>query len=341
MIAGTLLSRTALTTLCWSTSLACVVAADADPATLQCRQTDTAIQISRGGQLVLQYNLAPRPAPDAARTQYERSGYIHPLYSPDGKLVTGDFAADHPHQHGLFVAWTNTSFQGKPVDFWNQAKKIGVVLHDRVISVDPGQDSAVGFEVGLTHYALDPDGRRTAILDDVWTVRLEEARDETGAPIYRIDFTTEQTNVTEHPLTINQYHYGGVGFRGNNRWYSQASAEALQRAAAAPQWQAPPLPVTRHRFVTSEGSNRREGNHSRPAWTALYGLVGDGNVAGVRVSGDPRNFRHPHPVRLHPNKPYFALSPCVLGAFDVLPGQTYRARYRFEVFDGAPEPASR
>ncbi|PAY20165.1 hypothetical protein CKO51_06910 [Rhodopirellula sp. SM50] len=311
----------------------------------RCVQSDDHVIVYCGQSEVLRYNLTAPKAPEGIDPRYQRSGYIHPIYSPAGRMVSGDFAADHPHQHGLFAAWTDTSFRGKKVDFWNQLKQLGVVLHERVIAVG-GEGERTEFSVAVRHYAIDDQGVREAILDDVWTVGVsggtgvDDSADDQKRPRYVIEFSTEQTNITEHPLSINEYHYGGIGFRGNNAWYSAPSAKALAAFVKQPQADAPPLELTRHRFLTSQGHDRRLGNHSRPEWTALFGIVdqtqGQHHVAGVKVTPSPLNEQYPDPVRLHPTKPYFSISPCVVGAFDIGPGQTYRARYEFEVFDGTP-----
>jgi hypothetical protein len=313
-----------------------VAAPDGDRVELTCVQTDAHLIVSRGDAEVLRYNIVAPKAPDEARTKYERSGYIHPLYTPAGRMVSGDFAADHPHQHGLFAAWTSTSYRGKPVDFWNQDKGLGVVLHDRVISVDR-QGNAAGFSVGVKHFALEKDGTRFAILDDVWTVSVQAVTNGSKVVRYRVEFSIAQTNITEHPLTVNEYHYGGIGYRGSDDWYSSESAKTLREFVKQPQAEPPPIAVTLHRFLTSNGDDRRKGNHSRPEWASLYGITDDDQTAGVKMIGSPTNLGHPHPVRLHPNKPYFSISPCVLGGFDINPGQTYTAKYFFEVFDGNPE----
>ena len=138
------------------------------------------------------------------------------------------------------------------------------------------------------------------------------------------------------PLVLNEYRYGGIGFRGNNEWYSDESAKALQAFVSGEADERPSLETTRHRFLTSEGNHRGNGNHTRPDWTMLYGRL-DGDIIGVKLTGIEGNFRHPHPARLHPTKPYFSISPCVIGEFKIEPGETYRAAYRMEVFDGEPE----
>ena len=130
-----------------------------------CVQTEEHLTIRRGDSEVLRYNIVAPKAPVEKYASYERSGYIHPIYTPRGRTLTGDFAADHPHQHGLFVAWTSASHDGRKVDFWNQHKGRGIVLHDRVVSVGERD-----FKVAVKHYAKRKDGTKTAILDDVWSV---------------------------------------------------------------------------------------------------------------------------------------------------------------------------
>ena len=43
--------------------------------------------------------------PISMNGQYERSNYIHPLYTLDGMVLTEDFPRDHPHHRGIFWAW--------------------------------------------------------------------------------------------------------------------------------------------------------------------------------------------------------------------------------------------
>ena len=79
-----------------------------------------------------------------------------------------------------------------------------------------------------------------------------------------------------------------------------------------------------------------DGNHTRPVWVEMHGLV-DGSPAGIVVLSAPSNFRHPQPVRLHPSKPYFCFAPNVVGDFTIEPGRPYVSRYRLAVHDGPPD----
>ena len=42
-------------------------------------------------------------------------------------------------------------------------------------------------------------------------------------------------------------------------------------------------------------------------------------------------------MRLHPKEPFFCYAPSQLGDWQITPGTKYTSRYRFVVFDGAPD----
>ncbi len=97
----------------------------ADPAarapTLDLKETESTITISFQAKPVVVYNKQSPPVPAGIDPVYQRSGFLHPVSSPDGTIVTATFPLDHPHQHGIFSAWVKTSYDGQPVDFWNLA----------------------------------------------------------------------------------------------------------------------------------------------------------------------------------------------------------------------------
>lgn len=255
-------------------------------------------------QPALKYNHATRQPPEGIDPIYARSGYVHPLNTPDGLQVTGDFAPDHAHQHALFFAWVNTTFRGRRVDFWNQLKSLGDVRHEEVLGTHDGPVFAQ-CDVRLRHF--DKTGEEPEdVLDEIWTLRLFDVGDG-----YLLDLISKQTCIADEPLTINEYHYGGFGMRGNTQWLGQPEND----------------------FLTSEGCTREDGNHTRPTWVDLHGKT-DGRMCGVTIMGSPDNFRYPQPVRLHPEKPYFCFAPQVLGEFQLKPNEEYVSRYRLYIHDG-------
>jgi len=51
--------------------------------------------------------------------EYERAGYVHPLYGLNGEVLTEDMPEDHPYHRGIFWAWHQVLLNGKKVaDGW-------------------------------------------------------------------------------------------------------------------------------------------------------------------------------------------------------------------------------
>ena len=259
---------------------------------------------------VLRYNHAVVPSPDPKQPYYRRSGYIHPVFNPSGEVVTDDFAPDHLHQHGIMFPWTSTTFQGRRIDFWNSKKREGTVEHVKTLACGGG--AVFGhFTALLRHVDLKaPDGKR-AVLNETWRVRVYNRADA-----FLFDIESVQACATAAPLKIDKYHYGGMAVRGSRQWLQRGKGD----------------------FLTSDGKTRKDGNHSRPRWVDIYGLL-NGRATGLTVFGHTDNFRSPQPVRVHPNKPYFCFAPMVLGEFQIVPGKPYVSKYRCFVHHGKGDPA--
>ena len=283
---------------------------------VQCQDDGRQLHVSVGGQPVLTFNHATVPSPAGIDPVYGRSGYLHPVLTPAGQVVTGDFATDHPHQHGVFFAWVNTTFAGDHVDFWNQAKGSGKV---EVTSV--GRRIVSGpvfaqFTAQLAHNSLAHE-EEVPVLQETWMVRVYHARDP-----FLFEITSRQQTASDKPLTINEYHYGGLAVRGRADWLLSRSSESVTDDGDAVAG-----------FVTSSGRRRADGNHTRARWVEMHGPAGESH-AGIIVMGAQSNFRSPQTVRLHPTKPYFCFAPMVLGEFQIRPGETFSSRFRFAVHDG-------
>jgi len=259
------------------------------------------LTLSDGDRPILTYNAGYIPSPDPQTPWFGRSGFIHPVYTPKGKVVTEPFPEDHPHQHGLMFPYVKTTYDGRRVDFWNSAKKLGKIEHAKTIEADADE-----LKVQLRHIATGK-GTRITVLNETWTV--------TRVPhnsMHVFDLHSVQTCATDKPLTIKRNKYGGMAVRGPMPWLENG------------------------KMLTSEGKARAQGNHSRPNWVVQFGEI-EGEVCGIAAMCHPRNFRAPQPVRLHPEKPYFCFAPMVLGAFEITPDEPFISRYRFVVFDGEPD----
>jgi hypothetical protein len=284
-------------------------AADTSGITLvHCRTKDDDFELAIGDKPVLLYNAGVKPCPVEGFEACKRSGFIHPMYAPDGAVVTDDFPPEHPHQHGIMLAWVDSVFDGKTTDFWNSMKKQGTIEHVQVWGTLDGPVYGE-LDVHLRHSQTLESDIKQPVLDENWRIRAYNSQNPR-----MIDVQSTITCATDRPLHLNEYHYGGMAFRGAREW-SSGKAEIL----------------------TSDGKDRESGNHTKPTWTAISGKVGEKDyiVLGVEF---PTNFRYPQPVRLHPDMPYFCWSPPVLGAFDITVEMPYVSKYRFFVFEGEPQP---
>jgi hypothetical protein len=285
---------------------------------------DRALSITLGDKPVLTYNHAVVPSDDPKEPAYRRSGFIHPLYDPQGNVVSDGMPPDHMHQHGIMYAWVDTTFRDHAVDFWNSAKHAGTVRHREVLATEDGPVLA-RFRTSLEHVDLtekqakevgdpaDP-AAGTVVLREIWQLTVYNRTDG-----FLFDIESEQCCATDDALVINKYHYGGMAFRGARHW---SGAQGC-------------------RFLTGEGKDRTAGNHTRAWWCDISGAAHapgaadkEAKTSGLTVFCAPENFRAPQAVRLHPTMPYFVWSPMVEEGFRIEPGSPYRARYRYFVHAG-------
>lgn len=80
---------------------------------------DQGVEIRENNKKVLFYQFQPK----SLNGNFERAGYIHPLYGFNENILTEDMPADHPHHHGIFWAWHQIIWKNKWVgDGWTSEK---------------------------------------------------------------------------------------------------------------------------------------------------------------------------------------------------------------------------
>lgn len=285
---------------------------------LRVSEKDGQLQLTHKSHSLLNYHTQPSTPPAGIAAHYSRSGHIHPLMVPGGRPITAEYPSDHPHQNGVFFAWVNTTFDNHEVDFWNLGKQLGRVRHKRLVESKSGELFA-GFAAELEH--VDQTSGGTVVLNETWNVMAFPMQDG-DREFYLVDLESKQIAASDKPLMVNEYHYGGFGWRGSTEWLSD-SKDTRQAGCT---------------FLTSEGFDRVKGNHTRPEWVAVTGVIG-GESCSIAIFGHPSNLRYPQPVRLHPSKPYFCFAPCVIGAFEISKEKPLTSRYRVVTHAGLADPA--
>lgn len=268
------------------------------------------LRVKVQGKDLLFYNTAVIDPPDSLPSFYARSGFIHPLYSPAGKILTDDFPAGHAHQHGIMTAWPNAGFKGEAVDFWNQQQKTGSARHVKVESIEP---DAVGtiIKLRLQQYSL----AYGAVLSEQWTLTIYPFSGH-----YLFDLLSVQQNITADTLYLKKYHYGSIAFRGSSHWNDMDPQHFESK------WS----------VLTDSGFTFSNADGKRAAYVSASGLIG-GGMTGVAVFGFPANYNYPQPIRVHPQMPYWGFAPAATGPFSINPGEVYTSRYRYCVYDGPPD----
>jgi len=254
-----------------------------------------------------------------------RGGYIHPVISPDGHVITQHDNPDRPHQKGIWSGWSRTEFEGRNPGFWTAATGTGSV---EVYSVDQIWSGPVHGGIRTQHHFIDKTTEENkAILSDNWIVQVYNVPVINGEPVHIFDLDVSQQNVSESPFTINEWVYGGIGFRGNDSWLGEENT----------------------RLLTSEGKTRVDGepvreiwadigaHQSRARWVYISGNI-DGESPGIAILVHPENERFPEPIFMNLREPFFMFSPAVMGDILIEPGEALRLRYRYVVMDGEPSP---
>jgi hypothetical protein len=288
------------------------------PAAIAVEESGDVLKLTAAGRPFFSYQMAPGLVPDGVNPIFRHGAHLHPVFTPGGKLVTGNHPADHRWHRGIWMAWTETEFEGRHPDFWNQGKgeggeKAGAKLEAEVLfdSLDLSWSGPVHGGFVSRHRFIDHSGAASQdVLHETWDVAAY--RVTVGErPLHLIDLVSTQVCARASPLKLPKYHYGGLGVRGHAQWD----------------------PVEAVTMLTSNGDDRKKGDSTKAKWVHLGGQV-DGAPAGLAVLIHPANFRSPQALRLNPKHPQLCIAPSQDGDWEIAPGKSYVSRYRIVALDG-------
>ena len=279
---------------------------------MQAKAEDGVLVIYAKDRKLLGYQYATLPAPAGIDAAYQRSGFIHPLWSPQGQVLTQIQPADHYHHYGIWNPWAHTVFEGDTVDFWNLGGRQGTVRFANFISITNGQVFSE-YQALHEHVVFKKDGGEKIALRELQSVRVYQP----GNPDYYIaDFTIAMSCAGTSPLRLLEYRYGGLGWRATEQWHKDNSE-----------------------VLTSEGKTRNEADGTKARWCMVQGEVDEGH-AGIVVMSHPTNYNHPEPLRIWPENQnsrgeiFVNFSPTKDMAWQLEPGRRYVLKYRLVVFNG-------
>ena len=293
-----------------------LVDAPAPAAKVSVQRSASELDLAVAGDAFLSYATDREKLPGAeVDPRYKRAAYLHPVRSPAGAIVTGNFPSNHPHHHGIWSSWSKVQFQGRATNFWETVEQKGNTEFDRI---ERSWDGPVhGGFVARQHLVDLTSGKPITAVNETWEVTSLAPAE--GAPTARVfDLVITQTAASSDPVLFPKHLYGGTSFRGRDEWNGKDNLTVL----------------------TSEGAATRDtANMTRVRWCYFGGKVENGGRAGIAILSHPDNLHAPQPIRVHPDMPYVCFAPVQLGDIRLEAGKTYVARYRFVVTDGAPDAA--
>jgi len=276
---------------------------------------DSVLTISSGNQKLLTYQFKTVYPPSGIDTNYKRSGFIHPLYTPHGQILTTIQPRDHYHHYGIWNPWTHTFFEGDTVDFWNIKGHQGTVRFAKFTSQENNSKYAE-YTALHEHVVFKKDGREKVALNEWQTVRVYDPGKNNDS--YIIDITSKMSCASQSPLLIVAYRYGGLGWRATEYWDKNNSE-----------------------MLTSEGKTRDNTDNTKARWIIVYGSLPGNEEGGIVMLSHPSNYNHPEPLRIWDKNAnggrgdVFANFATTKDKDWLLePGKTYILKYRLIVFNG-------
>ena len=283
------------------------------PPFVSVEKKDGRLTVKAGNKNLLRYQFETLMPPPGINEVFKRSGFIHPLWSPRGQVLTRIQPPDHYHHYGLWNPWTHVLFEGDTVDFWNLNARQGTVRFANFISTING--NIFGQYAAIhDHVAYGKAVTEKVAIREVQTVRVYAPREDVD---YYIADITVQMNCPEGDVRLLEYRYGGLGWRATEQWTKENS-----------------------RVLSSEGKTRKDADGSKARWCIVEGNVDDQN-AGVVMMSYPANYNHPEPLRIWPENAngnrgdmFANFSPTKDRDWQLRSGRNYVLKYRLLVFNG-------
>ncbi|ANH82334.1 hypothetical protein A8C56_16415 [Niabella ginsenosidivorans] len=272
-----------------------------------------AVTLRNGNQSLLRYHFETVYPPKGVDTAYKRSGFIHPLWTPNGEELTRINAPDHYHHWGLWNPWTHVLFEKDTVDFWNLKDRKGTVRFGGFAGIFSGAVYS-GYQALHQHIVFKKDGSEKTAMNELQTVKVYRS-EEPDAGYYIMDITVQLSCAGNSPVKLLEYRYGGLGIRATAAWNKDNSI-----------------------IFTSEGKDRKEADGSTAKWCVAEGRL-NRQYGGLEMMSYPANYNYPEPLRVWPENMnqrgdvFLNFSPTKNKDWLLEPGRQYLLRYRFLVFN--------
>ena len=284
---------------------------------IEVQKKEGGLQFSFKNNPILNYQFEIVLPPEGIDEKYKKSGFIHPVWSPGGEVLTRIQAPDHYHHYGIWGPWTRTHIGDRQVDFWNLAEGQGTVLFKRFINETQG-DIYSGFTALQEHIDFGAPVENKVAINEELEIRIWNIRSSKKS--WMVDYTTNIESPLESGILLDAYRYGGgIGFRATEKWHKDNCT-----------------------ILTSENKDRLNADGSSAKWVIVEGASNtkEGR-SGILFMGLPTNREFPEPMRVWPinsNKGrgdmFFEFCPIRHKEWKIENHTKYSLNYRMLIFDG-------
>jgi hypothetical protein len=267
----------------------------------------TALELSDGGKPVFVYNFGMTLAPGFPEAM-RRACYLHPVYAPDGTLLTDDFNPDHAHHRGISWMWPEVITDGRRGDIWTLKE-----FRQRFVAWKARETGAEAARLAVENGWFD--GPRKFVKEDVEIVAHRAVQNRRLLE-FRLRF-----EAVDRPVQIAGTPEGKKGFGGFCFRFAPRDGGAAKTV-----------------IRTDQGIAAKDGVLSRHPWAEITGTF-HGKPAGARVEDMPANPGYPKngwlmrhgfgflnvsypglkPITLEPGKPLVLKYQVILFAGEALP----------------------
>jgi hypothetical protein len=258
------------------------------------------------GAPIARYVIGPLP-PAEPQTSVPCVGYLHPIYTPSGQILTESKGGDHSWLRGVFLAWPQVEGT-KPGGFWTCGQAVWKEK-GRIVNRETEVEAA-------------PDGGRIRAVhawmaDDVplLTERTQvNARAQGGMHVIDLDIRLEAAQ----PVTLKPWAFAGLTFHGRRVGGESVAVWNPQGVAS----------------LKDCAWNKGETNWPDAPWYDLALTGKDGKGCGLAMMGARSN----SPTTWHTNRGLRFLNSNVTATqpMTIKEGQPLVLRYRLVAHDGPP-----
>ncbi len=183
---------------------------------------DAGLELTDGGKPVFVYNFGMISSD--VKGAVTRSCYLHPVYAPNGVLITDDFNPNHQHHRGISWMWQDITVDGRNGDIWTLKKG----FQERFVRFKAQEANGPTAKLAVENGWFD--GEKKFVKEDVEII-VHGVETNIGSMRRQLDFTV-RIEAVDKPVRIVGTSEGNKGFGGFCFRLRPATAARRRRPSA-------------------------------------------------------------------------------------------------------------